>query len=85
MQKLPVGTQSFSILRENNCLYVDKTKYISKMIKNGRAYFLARPRRFGKSLLVIGCFHFHISESRCIVFISNVTSFIVRAVKSTFR
>ena len=52
MQKLPIGTQSFSILRKNNYLYVDKTKYICKLIEDGRLYFLSRPRRFGKSLLV---------------------------------
>lgn len=52
MKKLPIGTQSFSILRNNDYLYVDKTKYISKMVENGRIYFLSRPRRFGKSLLV---------------------------------
>ena len=52
MQKLPIGTQSFSILRNNNYLYVDKTKYIYKMIEDGRVYFLSRPRRFGKSLLI---------------------------------
>jgi len=52
MQKLPVGTQSFFILRKNNYLYVDKTKYIYKMIEDGRVYFLSRPRRFGKSLLI---------------------------------
>ncbi|MDR3063463.1 MAG: ATP-binding protein [Methanobrevibacter sp.] len=52
MQKLPIGTQSFSILRNENYLYVDKTPEIHKMINNGRVYFLSRPRRFGKSLLV---------------------------------
>ncbi|KZX11102.1 ATP-binding protein [Methanobrevibacter filiformis] len=52
MQKLPAGTQSFSILRENNYLYVDKTKYILELTEYGRINFLARPRRFGKSLLV---------------------------------
>ncbi|KZX15685.1 ATP-binding protein [Methanobrevibacter curvatus] len=52
MQELPTGTQSFSVLRENNYLYVDKTKDILKLTKNGRINFLSRPRRFGKSLLV---------------------------------
>ncbi|MDR0912015.1 MAG: ATP-binding protein [Methanobrevibacter sp.] len=52
MKTLPVGTQTFSIIRENDYLYVDKTKYILKMIKDGRINFLSRPRRFGKSLLV---------------------------------
>ncbi|MDR3243644.1 MAG: AAA family ATPase, partial [Elusimicrobiota bacterium] len=52
MQNLPIGTQSFSILRNTNCLYVDKTEHIYNMVNLGRVYFLSRPRRFGKSLLV---------------------------------
>ncbi|KZX14388.1 ATP-binding protein [Methanobrevibacter curvatus] len=52
MQKLPIGRQDFLTIRENNYLYVDKTKYIYEMIKNGDINFLSRPRRFGKSLLV---------------------------------
>ncbi|KZX11103.1 ATP-binding protein [Methanobrevibacter filiformis] len=52
MQKLPVGRQDFTTIRENNYLYVDKTKYIHKMIKSGDINFLSRPRRFGKSLLI---------------------------------
>jgi hypothetical protein len=52
MKTLPVGTQTFSIIRENDYLYVDKTKYILKMINDGRINFLSRPRRFGKSLLI---------------------------------
>ncbi|MDR3063602.1 MAG: ATP-binding protein [Methanobrevibacter sp.] len=52
MQKLPVGRQDFAIIRENDYLYVDKTKYIHEMIKSGDINFLSRPRRFGKSLLI---------------------------------
>jgi hypothetical protein len=52
MKKLPIGTQSFSTLRSEGYLYVDKTEYIHKMVASGRVYFLSRPRRFGKSLLV---------------------------------
>jgi len=52
MQKLPVGRQNFKQIRENNYLYVDKTKYIHEMINRGDINFLSRPRRFGKSLLV---------------------------------
>lgn len=50
MKNLPLGLQSFSKLIENNCVYVDKTKYIYDLIK-GNCIFFARPRRFGKSLL----------------------------------
>lgn len=52
MQKLPIGEQSFVKLRSRNRLYVDKTEYIYKMIQDGTCYFLSRPRRFGKSLLL---------------------------------
>ncbi|MDR2624355.1 MAG: AAA family ATPase [Methanobrevibacter sp.] len=51
-QKLPVGRQDFRIIMENNYLYVDKTGYIHEMIENGDIYFLSRPKRFGKSLLL---------------------------------
>jgi hypothetical protein len=51
MQVLPLGIQSFSEIRERNYLYVDKTQQISKLINSGK-YFLSRPRRFGKSLMV---------------------------------
>jgi hypothetical protein len=52
MRRLPVDLSTFSELRENNYVYVDKTEYIYQMITGGRRYFLSRPRRFGKSLLV---------------------------------
>ena len=50
--KLPVGIQTFEKLREGNFVYVDKTKYLVDLIDKGSFYFLARPRRFGKSLTV---------------------------------
>ncbi len=49
---LPIGIQTFSILREEGYYYVDKTPLIRELIRSGRHYFLSRPRRFGKSLLV---------------------------------
>ncbi len=52
MKKLPIGIQDFRKLRENNYLYVDKTELIYQLAKTGGYYFLSRPRRFGKSLLV---------------------------------
>ncbi|MDR2679816.1 MAG: AAA family ATPase, partial [Tannerella sp.] len=52
MQQLALDTQSFEDLRNNNCVYVDKTEIIHKVITGGRIYFLSRPRRFGKSLLI---------------------------------
>lgn len=51
MQKLPIGEQFFSRLREKNLLYVDKTQQIYELMNAGALIFLSRPRRFGKSLL----------------------------------
>ena len=50
--KLPVGIQTFEEIRTEGYVYVDKTKYLVNMIDNGKVYFFARPRRFGKSLTV---------------------------------
>lgn len=54
MQKIkyPIGIQTFPDLRKGNFLYVDKTEYIFNLVDNGKYYFLSRPRRFGKSLLL---------------------------------
>lgn len=48
----PIGIQNFEKIRTEDFLYVDKTAEIYKLAKEGRYYFLSRPRRFGKSLLV---------------------------------
>ena len=52
MKYLPISRQSFRKLREDNCIYVDKTQHIYNLSHNGGMYFLSRPRRFGKSLLL---------------------------------
>ena len=52
MKKLPVGISTFSEIIEENFIYVDKTKFIYEMVNTGNTYFLSRPRRFGKSLLI---------------------------------
>ena len=53
MKKLPVGIQTFSKLINGNYLYVDKTEDIYNLLSGGgQYYFLSRPRRFGKSLLI---------------------------------
>ncbi len=49
---LPLGIQDFRTIREENCYYVDKTPLIHQLVASGRHYFLSRPRRFGKSLLL---------------------------------
>jgi hypothetical protein len=52
MKKLPIGIQDFSKLRQGEFLYVDKTDLIYELTQGGGYYFLSRPRRFGKSLLL---------------------------------
>ena len=52
LKRLPVGIQTYSEIVNLNCVYVDKTEYIYKMINLSKYIFLSRPRRFGKSLLV---------------------------------
>lgn len=52
VRKLSIGIQSFDKLRTENYLYVDKTEFIYQMAYQGVPYFLSRPRRFGKSLLL---------------------------------
>lgn len=51
-QKFPVGIETFSEIREKGYVYVDKTEFIHRLVTNGKYYFLSRPRRFGKSLLL---------------------------------
>lgn len=50
--KYPIGIQSFDRLREDGFVYVDKTALVYNLVQTGSIYFLSRPRRFGKSLLV---------------------------------
>jgi hypothetical protein len=49
-RKLPIGIQDFVSLRQGGYLYVDKTALLYRLVNEGKAYFLSRPRRFGKSL-----------------------------------
>ncbi|MFM7559736.1 AAA family ATPase, partial [Cylindrospermopsis raciborskii] len=52
LQNLHLGINTLSVLRENNCVYVDKTKLAYHLIRIAGRFFLSRPRRFGKSLFV---------------------------------
>ena len=52
MKRLPIGIQDFEVLITTNCYYVDKTPFVYKLVERGKFYFLARPRRFGKSLFI---------------------------------
>ncbi|MDE5996664.1 MAG: AAA family ATPase, partial [Muribaculaceae bacterium] len=51
-EKYAIGDQDFKSLREGGYLYIDKTVYIKKILDGSKYYFLARPRRFGKSLFL---------------------------------
>ena len=62
--KFPIGIQTFSKIREGNYLYIDKTEYIYRLAHSAsNYYFLSRPRRFGKSLLV-STFHSYFSGKK---------------------
>ena len=50
--KYPIGIQSFEQIREDGYVYVDKTALLYELVSKGKIYFLSRPRRFGKSLLI---------------------------------
>lgn len=50
--KYPIGIQTFADIRNDGYLYIDKTRYVEMLVMNGKYYFLSRPRRFGKSLLI---------------------------------
>ncbi len=51
-RRYPIGIQNFEKLRQRNCVYIDKTHLIYQLAHGDSVYFLSRPRRFGKSLLV---------------------------------
>ena len=50
--RLPIGIQTFSEIREGGYYYVDKTPVVERLVNQNKFYFLSRPRRFGKSLLL---------------------------------
>ena len=52
MKPLPIGIQNFKEIIEGGYVYVDKTRYIYELLNDAKYYFLSRPRRFGKSLLL---------------------------------
>ena len=52
IRKLPIGLQSFEVMRNEGFVYVDKTEYVLRLAAESRVFFLSRPRRFGKSLFL---------------------------------
>ena len=63
LKKLSLDVSTFSVMIENNYLYIDKTKQIYEITEKGRLYFLSRPRRFGKSLLISTLKEFFLGNS----------------------
>src|SRR5574344_2080455 len=60
--KYPIGIQSFQDIRHKGYVYVDKTDLIYQLVTSGKIYFLSRPRRFGKSLLVSTLEHYFLGH-----------------------
>ena len=60
--KYPIGMQSFDQIREMGFVYVDKTDMVYRLATEGKIYFLSRPRRFGKSLLVSTLKHYFLGH-----------------------
>jgi len=52
MKKLPLGIQSFKDIKNGGYVYADKTQFVYNLLNQAKYYFLSRPRRFGKSLLL---------------------------------
>jgi hypothetical protein len=63
LKNLPIGVQDFESLRKDGYLYIDKTALVYQLVTTGRYYFLSRPRRFGKSLL-LSTFHAYFSGKK---------------------
>ena len=60
--KYPIGIQDFASIRQDGYVYVDKTDLIYRLVSQGKTYFLSRPRRFGKSLLLSTLKHYFLGH-----------------------
>ena len=58
-KRIPYGMMNFVAVREDNCYYVDKTRFIEKVEKANKFFFFIRPRRFGKSLTMSMLRHYY--------------------------
>lgn len=61
-RKYPVGLQDFSEVRTGNYVYVDKTRFVEQLVTESKYYFLSRPRRFGKSLLLSTLYYLYLGR-----------------------
>ena len=64
--KYPIGIQNFEKIRREGFVYVDKTALIYRLASEGNYYFLSRPRRFGKSLLLSTMESYFLGEKICL-------------------
>ena len=71
-RKLPTGIQTFRLIREEGCYYVDKTPFAHRLVTEGSLYFLSRPRRFGKRLFVDTLRSCSRATSRCSKVIGHI-------------
>ena len=58
-KRIPYGMMNFVAVREDNCYYVDKTRFIEKVERANKFFFFIRPRRFGKSLTISMLHHYY--------------------------
>ena len=58
-KRIPYGMMNFVAIREDNCYYVDKTRFVEKVEKANKFFFFIRPRRFGKSLTISMLHHYY--------------------------
>ena len=58
-KRIPYGMMNFVDVREDNCYYVDKTRFIQKVEDANKFFFFIRPRRFGKSLTISMLHHYY--------------------------
>ena len=71
--KYPIGIQSFDQLIEDGYVYIDKTDMVYSLVTEGKIYFLSRPRRFGKSLLVSTLKNYFLGRKERLECISGVS------------
>ena len=58
-RRIPYGMMNFVAIREDNCYYVDKTRFVEKVEDANKFFFFIRPRRFGKSLTISMLHHYY--------------------------
>jgi|GEM_PF-2499760 len=70
--KFPIGIQDFKSIIKDGYLYIDKTDLVYQLVKGGKTYFLSRPRRFGKSLLVSTLEYYFKGERELFIHVNQI-------------